>query len=167
MKKNSFSISIPGHWNSRDGVEPTNELNKLLELRSENDIEIHVEEVRKRRSQIKIGDNKYIKLFDLDTGKNLITKEVKRVNYRDLEDMVYSLQLTYDEIVDILDVEYIARSTKGYTLAPGVYEVTDIITMLKSLFPKDVRVKIIIDDIRLRSNLTTIKQSILLNFFSM
>ena len=82
---------------------------------------------------------------------------LKRVKYRDLEDMVYRLQLTYDEIVDIVDVKYIAGSTKGYTLAPGIHEVTDINMMLKSSIPKDVKVNIKIDDIGLKSNLTTNK----------
>ena len=39
--------------------------------------------------------------------------------------MVYRLHLNYAEIVNILDVKYMAASTKRYTLAPGVYEVTD------------------------------------------
>ena len=42
----SFSISISGHWNSDDGEELINKLNKLLELRSENDI---VKEVEKKK----------------------------------------------------------------------------------------------------------------------
>ena len=46
--------------------------------------------------------------------------------------MVYRLQLTYDESVDILDVKYIARLNKGYTLAPGIYEVSDINLLLRS-----------------------------------
>ena len=71
--------------------------------------------------------------------------------------MIYSLQLTYDEIIDILDVKYTAGSTKKYTLAPGVYVVTDINMMVKSLLPEDVKVNITIDDIRLKSNLTTNK----------
>ena len=50
---------------------------------------------------------------------------------RDLEDMVYRLRLTYDEDVDILDFKHIPASTKGYTLVPGVYEITDINMMLK------------------------------------
>ena len=56
---NSFSISIPGHWNSKSAEEIIDELNKLLELRSENDIELHVEEVTKRGNQIKIGDKEF------------------------------------------------------------------------------------------------------------
>ena len=68
--------------------------------------------------------------------------------------MVYSLQLTCDEIVDILDVKYIAASTERYILAPCFYEVTDINMMVKSLLPNDVRVKITIADFRLKSNFT-------------
>ena len=47
-ENNSLSISTPGHWNSEDGQELISELNKLLELRSENDIDLHVKEVKKR-----------------------------------------------------------------------------------------------------------------------
>ena len=61
--------------------------------------------------------------------------------------------------MNILDVKYIPRSTKGYTLVPGIYEVTDIDMMLKSLLPKEVKVNITIDDIRLKSNLTRNKTS--------
>ena len=83
-ENNSFSFSIPGHLNSEDGEEPNNEFNKLLELRSENDIELHVEEVRKRGNQTKIGDKEKSKLSDRDTRKDSINKELKRVKYRDL-----------------------------------------------------------------------------------
>ena len=71
--------------------------------------------------------------------------------------MVYRLQLTYDEIVDFLNVKYIARSTTGYTLPLGKYKITDINLMLMSLQPDIVKVDITIDDIRLKSNLTTNK----------
>ena len=73
---------------------------------------------------------------------------------RDLEDLVHRLQLTYDEVVDILDVKNIAGSTIGYKLPPGVYEIIDLILILKSLLPNDVKVKFTIDDIRLKSILT-------------
>ena len=71
--------------------------------------------------------------------------------------MVYRMEFTYDEIVDIMDVKNIAGSTTGYRLAPGFYEFTDNISMLKSLLPKNVEVKITIDDFRLRSNLSNAK----------
>ena len=50
----------------------------------------------------------------------------------DLEDMVYKMALTYDEIVDFLDVKDIAGSITGYLSPPGVYEISDINLMLKS-----------------------------------
>ena len=112
-ENNSFSISISGHWNSDDGEELINKLNKLLELRSENNIELHVKEVEKRGTRIKIGDNENLFLSDLDTCKDSIIKELKRVKHRDLEDLVFRLQLTYHEILEFLDVKYIPRSTKG------------------------------------------------------
>ena len=44
----SFSVSTPGQWNSEDGEELIKKINDLLELRSQNDIELHVKEVEKR-----------------------------------------------------------------------------------------------------------------------
>ena len=37
--------------------------------------------------------------------------EFRKIKYKDLEDMVYRMGLTYDETVDILLVKYIAGST--------------------------------------------------------
>ena len=51
-ENNSFSLSTPGYWNSEDGEELINKLNNLLELRSENVIELHVKEVEKRGESI-------------------------------------------------------------------------------------------------------------------
>ena len=53
-----------------------------------------------------------------------------------------------------MDVKYITGSTIGYTLPPCVYKTTDNNSMIKSLLPKEVKVKITIDDIGLKSNLT-------------
>ena len=71
--------------------------------------------------------------------------------------MVYRLQLTFDEIIDILDVKYKAGSTTGYTLPPGIYESSGISLMLESLLLKQLKLNITIDDIRLKSNLSTNK----------
>ena len=68
-ENNSFSVTIPGHWESKSAEKTIDDLKKLLELRSENSIELHVREVRKRGYQIKIGDNEYLNLSDLDTPK--------------------------------------------------------------------------------------------------
>ena len=48
------------------------------------------------------------------------------MKYKDLEDLVYRMQLIYDEIVEILDIKYIAGSTIGYTMPPGIYEIINI-----------------------------------------
>ena len=45
---NSFSITIPGHWENNSAEKTIDELNKLLELRSQNGIELNVEQVRKK-----------------------------------------------------------------------------------------------------------------------
>ena len=86
-----------------------------------------------------------------------IVKELKTVKFRDIEDLIYRLQVTYDEIVDLLVDKYIAGSTIGYTLPPGVYKISDINLMLKSLLLGKVKIKITIDDVRRKSKLKNIK----------
>ena len=48
-ENNAFSMSTQGHWSSRGGAETILKIQKLLELKSQNDFKIHVEEVRKTR----------------------------------------------------------------------------------------------------------------------
>ena len=149
-KKNGlFSVIVPGHWESESAEKTIDELNKLLELRS---LELHVKEVRKRGNKIKIGDKEY-KLSDFDTFKNEIVEELKNAKYNDLEDLVYRFQLTYDEIIDILDLKYISTKRTGYTLEPGIYEIVDLNNTLKYILPDNVKVSITIDDVRLKLNL--------------
>ena len=62
-ENNSFSIIIPGHYQTESAEKMSNDLNKLLELKS---LELHVEQVRKRGNKTKIGYNEY-KLSDFDT----------------------------------------------------------------------------------------------------
>ena len=64
-ENNSFSVIIPGHYQTEFAEKMIFDLNRLLELKS---LEIHVEEVRKSGKKIKIGDNEY-KLSDFDTQK--------------------------------------------------------------------------------------------------
>ena len=96
-------------------------------------------------------------LAGFDHFQSEFLSELKRVKYRDLEDMVYRLQITYDENVDILGVKYKAGSTIGYTLPLGVYEISDNNLILKSLVPGEVKVNLTIDDIRLKSILNNNK----------
>ena len=152
-ENNSFSVTTTDHWNSESAEKTIDELNKLIDLRSENDIELHVEQIKKK-GIILIKD---YSLSRFGTFKNETLEELKNVKYSDLEDMVYRFQLTYDEIIDILDLKNIPTTTLGYTLPPGIYETIDISFMLKSLLPKEVTLIITVDDVRLRSNLTTNK----------
>ena len=154
VENNSFSVSTPSHWNSEDGEELNNKLNTSLDLRSKNDVKLHVKEVEKRGTQTE-GENSEDKLAGFDHFKSEMFAGLKRIKEKDLEDMVYRMESTYDEIVDILDIRYIAGSTNGYAKPPGIYENTDVNWMLKSLFPNKIKVKITIDDIRLMLISTT------------
>ena len=101
---------------------------------------------------MKKRDNEY-KSSDFDTQKVQILEELKNAKYDDLEDLVYRFQLTYVEILDILDLKYFHTKRIGYSLNPGIYEVTDLNNTLKYMLPNKVKVTVTIDDIRLKSNL--------------
>ena len=64
----SFSITTPCHCSSRGCAEIIHKLQKVLELRPENDIELHVKEAEKRGHEIKKKKNEY-KLSEFDTQK--------------------------------------------------------------------------------------------------
>ena len=148
-ENNSFSIIIPGHYQNESDEKTIDDLNNLLEFKS---LELHVEEVRKRGDIIKIADKEY-KLSDFDNQKYEIIEELKKAEYNDLEDLVYRMRLSYNEIMDILDLIYIPTKRTGYTLNPGIYEVVDLNYTLKYILPDNVKVTFTIDDIRLKSNL--------------
>ena len=150
-ENSSFSIIIPGHYEDKFAEKTINDLNKLLELKS---LELHVEEVKKRGNKIKIAGKEY-KLSDFDNQKYEIIEELKNVKYNDLEDLVYRMRLSYDEIMDILDLKYIPTKRTGYSLNPGIYEVVDLNNTLKHILPNNVKINITIDDIRLKSSLKT------------
>ena len=54
-ENNSLSNTIHGHWDSESAERTINELNKLIELRSQNGTGLHVKEVRKRGNKRKMG----------------------------------------------------------------------------------------------------------------
>ena len=66
-ENNSFSIIIPGHYETEFAEKTIDELNKLLELKS---FELHVAEVRKRGNKIKRGNNED-KLFQISILRNM------------------------------------------------------------------------------------------------
>ena len=148
-ENNSFSIIIPGHYETKFAEKIIDELNRLLDLRT---LELHVDEVEKRGNKIKIEDKQY-KLSDFDNQKYEILQELKNVKYNDLEDLVYRMRPSYDEIMDILDLNYIPTKRTGFSLNPGIYEVVDLNNTLKNILPDNLNVNITIDHIRLKSNL--------------
>ena len=87
---------------------------------------------------------------------------MERVVYKDLQGMVYRMEFTYDETVDILDVKNTSGTTIGYVLPPRIYEITHNISMINPSILDEVKVNIRIDDIRLRASLTSPK---IINFF--
>ena len=150
-ENNSFSIIIPGHYQTEFAEKMINDLNKILELKS---LELHVEEVRRRGNKLKIGDNEY-QLSDFDTQKNEILEEIRNVKNNDLEDLVYRMRLIYDESINILDLKYSPTKRTGYSLNPDIYEVIDLNNTLKYILPDKVKVNVTKDDIRLKANLKT------------
>ena len=148
-ENNSFSIIIPGHFETESAEKTINDLNELLELKS---LELHVEEVKKRGNKIKIGDNEY-KLSDFDSQKYEILEELKNVKYNDLEDLVYRMRLSYDDIMDILDLKYIPTKRMGYSIEPNIYNVVYLNKTLKNILPNNVKIDITIDERKYKTDL--------------
>ena len=148
-ENNSFSIIIPGHYQTEFAEETIDKLNKLIELKS---LELHIAEVRKRGDKIKIADYEY-KLSDFDTQKNEIIEELKNDKYNDLEDLVYRMRLSYDEIMDILDLKYIPTKRTGYSIEPNIYNVIDLNKTLKNILPDNVKINISIDERKYKTDL--------------
>ena len=148
-ENNSFSIIIPGHYETESAQRTIDELNNLLELRSQNGIELHVEQVRKKGL---ILINEY-SLSSLGMFKNEILEELKNVKYNDLEDLVYRFKLTYDEIMNILDLKYIPTKRTGYSIEPNIYNVVDLNKTLKNILPNSVKIDITIDERKYKTDL--------------
>ena len=95
-KNSSFSISSPTYWIPVGVEELINKLTKLLEVGSQNDSELHGEVFEKRGTRIEIGNSGYnLAVFDHYTSETLV--ELGRLKYKDLYNMVYRKELTYDD----------------------------------------------------------------------
>ena len=148
-QNNSFSINIPGHSETKSAEKTIDELMKLLELDS---VELHLKEDEKGGYQIIIGDEEY-KLSEFFTFKEEILEELKKGKYKDFEDLVYRYQLTYDEIIDILDLKYIPTKRIGYSLKPNIYQISDINNTLKIILTDNVKISVTIDEKKYKPNL--------------
>ena len=148
-ENNSFSIILPGHYEADFDEKIMVELNKLLELKS---LKLHVAEVRKRGNKIKIGDIEY-KLSDFDTQKKEILEELKNAKYNVLEDLVYRIQLTYDESINILDLKYIPTKRIGCSIEPNIYNVVDLNKTFKNVLPNNKKINVSIDERKYKTDL--------------
>ena len=142
--------------NPKSSEKKTNKLNTLLELRSQKDFELNVKETEKIGTRTK-RDNSGYNLPVFDNFKSKMLGELRRVKYKGLEDMVYRMELTYDEILGIPDRKEFAGSTFGYTYHQDIIKVVKFTLLFKSSLPDEVKVNVTIADIRQRSNLTTEK----------
>ena len=106
----------------------------------------------KKGNKIKIGNNEY-KLSDFDTQKHEILEELKNAKYNDLEDLVYRMQLTYNEIINILDLKYIGTKRISYSIEPNIYNVVDLNKTLKNILPDNVKINITIDERKYKTDL--------------
>ena len=85
--------------------------------------------------------------------KNEVLEEFKKVEYNDLEDLVYRFQLFYDEIIDVLDLKYIPTKRLGYSIEPNIYNVVDLNITLKNILPNNVKINITIDERKYKTDL--------------
>ena len=79
-------------------------------------------------------------MSDFDTSKSEILEELKSADYHDVEDLVYRMQLTYDEIMDILDKKCFPSKPTRYTLLPRINEICDNNKTLECLIPDIAKV---------------------------
>ena len=122
---NSISIITPSHWSTENAEGTIIKLKIMLDLRSENDLDLQINEVN-TRGNIIISDGQEYTNYNISDKSKYDIIEILKNKYDALEDLVYRLELTKKEIIDILDLKYIPLSTVGCTLPNGIYEIRDI-----------------------------------------
>ena len=85
--------------------------------------------------------------------KNEILEELKNIEYNDPEDLIYRMQLTYDEIIDTLNLKYIPTRRMGYSLKPNIYNVVDLNNTLKNILSDNVKISVTIVEKKYKSSL--------------
>ena len=89
-------------------------------------------------------------LQQVQKTSNLDANVISRQNKLSI---VYRLQLTYYEFIDIVDLKHIPTKRTGYSLTPGIYEVIELNNTLKYILSDIVKVSVTVDDSRLKSKL--------------
>ena len=73
------------------------------------------------------------------------------------------MQLTYIEIIDILDLKYIPTKKLDRSLKPNIYQKSDINDAIKNVLPVDVKISVSIDEKKYKSNIKVIQTLIFKN----
>ena len=63
------------------------------------------------------------------------------------------MQLTYNEVIDILDLKYIPTKKIGYSIEPNIYNVVDLNKVLKSILPNNVKMDNSVDEKKYKTDL--------------
>ena len=63
------------------------------------------------------------------------------------------MQLTYDEIINILDLKYISTKRIGYSVEPNIFNIVDLNKTLKNILPNNVKINITIDERKYKTDL--------------
>ena len=63
------------------------------------------------------------------------------------------MQLTYNEIINILDLKYVSTKRTGYSIEPNIYNVVDLNKTLKNILPENVKINVTIDERKYKTDL--------------
>ena len=63
------------------------------------------------------------------------------------------MQVTYDEIINILDLKYIPTKRTGYSMEPNIYNVDNLNKTLRNILPNNVKKNVSIDERKYKTDL--------------
>ena len=63
------------------------------------------------------------------------------------------MKLTYNEIIDILDLKYLSTKRISYSIEPNIYNVVDLNKILKNILPGNVKINVTIDERKYKTDL--------------
>ena len=63
------------------------------------------------------------------------------------------MRLSYDEIMDILDLKNISTKRMGFSKEPNIYNVVDLNKTLKNILPNNIKIDISIDERKYKTDL--------------
>ena len=63
------------------------------------------------------------------------------------------MRLSYDEIINVLDLKYIPTKRMGYSIEPNIYNVVDLNKTLKNILPNSVKIDITIVERKYKTDL--------------